>query len=89
MAAMDEPSLRAALDFMAGYEDGLSAVRYPRDTVSERFAGEDCDMRTLQEGHVARAEVGALGHEAGLDGMERLIHLLRGGANDRVAAGRG
>ncbi|MFZ4574537.1 MAG: 1-deoxy-D-xylulose-5-phosphate synthase [Phycisphaerales bacterium] len=36
-AAIDEPSLRAALEFMRSYEDGVSAVRYPRDTVSERF----------------------------------------------------
>ncbi|MEL6497337.1 MAG: 1-deoxy-D-xylulose-5-phosphate synthase [Planctomycetota bacterium] len=36
-AAIDEPSLIAALDFMAGYDDGLSAVRYPRDDVSDRF----------------------------------------------------
>jgi 1-deoxy-D-xylulose-5-phosphate synthase len=42
MAAMDEPSLRAAVDFMAGFEDGLSAVRYPRDSVSPMFAGEAC-----------------------------------------------
>lgn len=38
VAAIDEPSLRAALEFMRGYEEGLSAVRYPRDTVSDRFA---------------------------------------------------
>ena len=38
-AAMDEPSLIAALEFMAGYDTGLSAVRYPRDNVSERFTG--------------------------------------------------
>jgi 1-deoxy-D-xylulose-5-phosphate synthase len=42
MAAMDEPSLRASLEFMLRYEDGLSAVRYPRDTVSPRFAAEPC-----------------------------------------------
>ncbi|MGP1311167.1 MAG: transketolase C-terminal domain-containing protein, partial [Phycisphaerales bacterium] len=42
VAAMDEPSLIAALEFMAGYDEGLSAVRYPRDNVSDRFAGEDC-----------------------------------------------
>ncbi len=41
-AAMDEPSLVAALEFMAGYETGLSAVRYPRDNVSERFTGQEC-----------------------------------------------
>ncbi|MBM44396.1 MAG: 1-deoxy-D-xylulose-5-phosphate synthase [Phycisphaerae bacterium] len=41
MAAMDEPSLRASLEFMRTYEQGLSCVRYPRDSVSERFA-EEC-----------------------------------------------
>jgi 1-deoxy-D-xylulose-5-phosphate synthase len=41
-AAIDEPSLRAALDFMKEYEDGLSSVRYPRDIVSPRLAGETC-----------------------------------------------
>jgi len=42
MAAMDEPSLRAAVDFMAGYEEGLSSVRYPRDAVSGLFADQPC-----------------------------------------------
>jgi 1-deoxy-D-xylulose-5-phosphate synthase len=42
VAAMDEPSLRAAMEFMRTYEDGLSAVRYPRDQVSELFAEGDC-----------------------------------------------
>jgi len=41
-AAIDEPSLIAALEFMRTYDEGLSAVRYPRDAVSERLAGEDC-----------------------------------------------
>ena len=41
-AAMDEPSLRAALEFMRGYDDGLSMVRYPRDSVSDRFADQPC-----------------------------------------------
>jgi 1-deoxy-D-xylulose-5-phosphate synthase len=41
-AAMDEPSLLAALDFMAGYNTGLSAVRYPRDNVSDLFADQPC-----------------------------------------------
>ncbi len=38
-AAIDEPSLRGALEFMRNYEEGVSSVRYPRDVVSERFAG--------------------------------------------------
>jgi 1-deoxy-D-xylulose-5-phosphate synthase len=42
MAAMDEPSLAAALEFMRGYEAGISAVRYPRDVVSDRFAAAPC-----------------------------------------------
>ncbi|MFZ9915442.1 MAG: 1-deoxy-D-xylulose-5-phosphate synthase, partial [Phycisphaerales bacterium] len=42
IAAMDEPSLRAAVDFMADFEKGLSAVRYPRDAVSAMYAGEPC-----------------------------------------------
>jgi len=42
MAAMDEASLRASVEFMANFEDGLSAVRYPRDSVSGMFAGEAC-----------------------------------------------
>jgi 1-deoxy-D-xylulose-5-phosphate synthase len=42
MSAMDEPSLLAALEFMRGYDDGISAVRYPRDSVSERFKDQPC-----------------------------------------------
>src|ERR1041385_7563220 len=33
MAVYDEPTLKAALEFMRNYQEGLSAVRYPRDTV--------------------------------------------------------
>lgn len=42
MAAMDEPSLRAAVELMRTYEDGLSSVRYPRDTVSDIAADLPC-----------------------------------------------
>ena len=41
-AAIDEPSLKAALEFMRSWEGGLSSVRYPRDDVSARFAGSHC-----------------------------------------------
>lgn len=34
LAPIDEPSLIASLEFMRGYDEGLSAVRYPRDAVS-------------------------------------------------------
>lgn len=42
MAAIDEPSLKAALEFMRAFDSGLSSVRYPRDTVSPRFASTAC-----------------------------------------------
>jgi 1-deoxy-D-xylulose-5-phosphate synthase len=41
-AAMDEPSLRAALEFMRTCDDGPSAVRYPRDSVSDLFTSRPC-----------------------------------------------
>jgi 1-deoxy-D-xylulose-5-phosphate synthase len=47
LAAMDEPSLKAALDFMAGYDTGLSSVRYPRDGVSPMFADRPCPAFVL------------------------------------------
>ena len=66
LAAMDEPSLREALRFMAGYEAGLSAVRYPRDGVSDRFAKEPCPPFVLGKArplHVhARPDVAILGY---------------------------
>lgn len=37
MAAIDEPSLKASLEFMRTWEAGLSVVRYPRDNVTEQF----------------------------------------------------
>ncbi len=38
LAAIDEPSLREAMKWMTTYEEGLSAVRYPRDSVNENPA---------------------------------------------------
>lgn len=35
MAVIDEPSMKACVEFMCGYEEGLSSVRYPRDNVSD------------------------------------------------------
>ncbi len=37
MAAIDESSLKASLEFMRTWEAGLSVVRYPRDTICDRF----------------------------------------------------
>lgn len=44
LAAMDEPSLQAGLEFMRAYEAGLSAIRYPRDAVADpsRYGLTDC-----------------------------------------------
>ncbi len=42
MAAIDEPSLRASMEFMRGLDDRVSAVRYPRDDVDHRFAEDLC-----------------------------------------------
>ncbi len=42
MAAIDEPSLREALELMRHYEQGLSAVRYPRANVPEDLLEEPC-----------------------------------------------
>ncbi|RMH12784.1 MAG: 1-deoxy-D-xylulose-5-phosphate synthase [Planctomycetota bacterium] len=42
LAAIDEPSLVAALQFMADYDEGFSCVRYPRDNVSERLLDQEC-----------------------------------------------
>jgi len=36
LAAIDEQTLQHGLQFMLTYEDGLSAIRYPRDAVSEK-----------------------------------------------------
>ena len=42
LAAIDEKSLFAATEFMRTYDNGLSSVRYPRDSVNERFADAEC-----------------------------------------------
>lgn len=56
MAAMDEPSLKASIEFMAHYGDGLSAVRYPRDNVSTRLSDRDCPPFELGKARLLRAE---------------------------------
>jgi 1-deoxy-D-xylulose-5-phosphate synthase len=61
-AAIDEASLKAAVEFMAGYDAGLSAVRYPRDSVSPLLADQPCPpfelgvARCLTPGLDARVE---------------------------------
>ena len=55
-AAMDEPSLKAALEFMRLYEDGLSSVRYPRDNVSQRFIADKCPAFKLGKARLLTPE---------------------------------
>ena len=45
MAAIDEPTLRAALEFMRQRDDGPSAVRYPRDNVPQPVQPETLPFR--------------------------------------------
>jgi 1-deoxy-D-xylulose-5-phosphate synthase len=92
-AAIDEPSLRAAMEFMRSWEGGLSSVRYPRDDVSERFADAGCPpfelgrARLLTERYAdldaARPDVAVLAFGtpaiAAMDACDRL------GADYRVA----
>ncbi len=42
MGALDEPSMKAALDFMAAHDAGITSLRYPREGVSDRFTGTPC-----------------------------------------------
>ncbi|MBZ0173112.1 MAG: hypothetical protein K8E66_12070, partial [Phycisphaerales bacterium] len=60
LAAIDEPSLLAALEFMRTYEEGLSAVRYPRDDVSD-LAGVDCPAFELGRARLLTTEHDDLG----------------------------
>jgi 1-deoxy-D-xylulose-5-phosphate synthase len=55
MAAIDEPSLVEAMEFMRAYEDGLSAVRYPRDAVTDRFGGIPCPAFEMGRARMLRA----------------------------------
>lgn len=55
-AAMDESSLRAALEFMRDYNGGLSVVRYPRDSVSDRFIDEECPPFEVGKARALREE---------------------------------
>lgn len=88
MAAMDEPSLLAALEFMRGYDLGISAVRYPRDSVSDLFAKNPCPpfelgkARTLVEHE--RPDAAILGY--GVMAIEAMnaLSLLNGGREYRV-----
>jgi len=74
LAAIDEPTLRAALEFMRTYDAGPSAVRYPRDEVPAspqgaatppfelgraNCLGEGHELAILAYGHPAHAALAA------------------------------
>ncbi|MEO1008545.1 MAG: 1-deoxy-D-xylulose-5-phosphate synthase [Planctomycetota bacterium] len=63
LAAIDEPSLRAALEFMREYDAGLSSVRYPRDDVSDRFADLGCPSFELGRARLLTPDADPLGDE--------------------------
>jgi len=56
LAAIDEPSLRAGLEFMRRYDAGLSVIRYPRDSVSDRFLNEECPPFVLGKARALKTE---------------------------------
>ncbi|MEM9790183.1 MAG: 1-deoxy-D-xylulose-5-phosphate synthase [Planctomycetota bacterium] len=58
MAAMDEPSMLAALRFMAGYDDGPTFLRYPRDVVAEGPVGELLETPAFELGKAVRVRGG-------------------------------
>ncbi len=50
LAACDEPTLKAALRFMRGYDTGASFLRYPRDSVAESPLQDDADCPPFELG---------------------------------------
>ena len=70
LAPIDEASLIASLEFMRTYDEGLSAVRYPRDDVTPRFAELGCPAFELGR---ARLLTGA---HADLDGNRPDVAVL-------------
>ncbi len=57
MAAMDEPSLKAALEFMRTWDESLSSVRYPRDNVSDLFTSDTCPAFELGKARSLTPEI--------------------------------
>jgi 1-deoxy-D-xylulose-5-phosphate synthase len=80
LAAMDEPSLLAGLEFMRNYNDGLSAIRYPRDNVSEMFKSQACPPFELGRARALKVhdqpDVTILGYGVmAIEAMKALEHL--------------
>ena len=62
-AAIDEPSLLGALEFMRTWEGGLSAVRYPRDDCAQRFTEQPCPAFELGKARLLTPEFADLDAE--------------------------
>ena len=50
LAACDEPTLKAALRFMADYNDGATFLRYPRDSVAKQPLQDDASCPAFELG---------------------------------------
>jgi 1-deoxy-D-xylulose-5-phosphate synthase len=93
LAAIDERSLRGALEFMRTYDEGLSAVRYPRDSVTDRFDHLDCPPFELGRSlpivthDDASAAIVAYGTVA-LEAMDAIEELERHGYKVELHDGR-
>lgn len=58
IAASDEPNLRAGLEFMRGYEQGPSFIRYPRDSVAEQPVQPTVPPFKMGEANLIRKAMG-------------------------------
>lgn len=60
LAACDEPTLKAGLEFMRQYEDGATFIRYPRDNVAETPLQDEaqCPPFELGKANLVRAARG-------------------------------
>jgi 1-deoxy-D-xylulose-5-phosphate synthase len=82
MAVRDEPTLRAALEFMRGYDAGPSAVRYPREKVPDPLPGE------LPPFELGKAHLVAAGTDAAVLAYGYPVLAALGARNLLAAEGR-
>jgi len=64
LAPCDEPTMKAALRFMLGYEDGPSFVRYPRGNVADPPLSQHVPPFELGKAHLVRPSKGDRPHLA-------------------------
>jgi 1-deoxy-D-xylulose-5-phosphate synthase len=88
LAAMDEPSLRAGLEFMRTYDAGLSAIRYPRDSVSDMFTNEACPPFELGRARALvthdKPDIAILGYGTMVINAMQALDKLNGGREYNV-----